>query len=328
MRNLLCTTIVLMLGLCVARRPLVADTPQPPEGFHAIFDGQSLTGWHGDNPHQTVKAPPASRVQAIAAQQEDFLAHWRVEDGQLVNDGHGPYATTDQEFGDLELLLEYCTVPKADSGIYLRGTPQVQIWDYTQAGGKWDRGADRGSGGLHNNSADAPGRLPLVLADRPFGQWNQFRIVQLGSRTTVELNGQRVVDNAIMENYWDQDRLTPLRPRGPIHLQTHGGEIRWRNIFVREIPADEANRRCAATIASRDLPRSSMVVICPAGPAPSTTMKCVTAPSCANRAKVACCLQRSSMRTLSCGWSSNCPLAETMGWPFAIPATVEPRTMG
>ena len=82
-----------------------------------------------------------------------------------------------------------------------------------------------------------------MLADRPFGQWNQFRIVQIGSRTTVWLNDQLVVDNAIMEDYWDADRRTPLRPRGPIHLQTHGGEIRWRNLFVRAIPADEANRR-------------------------------------------------------------------------------------
>jgi hypothetical protein len=43
-----------------------------------------------------------------------------------------------------------------------------------------------------------------------------------------------------MENYWDRQR--PLFPRGNIQLQTHGGEIRWRNIYVREIPAEEANK--------------------------------------------------------------------------------------
>ena len=43
-----------------------------------------------------------------------------------------------------------------------------------------------------------------------------------------------------MENYWDRKR--PLYPKGSIQLQTHGGEIRWRNIFVREIPAQEANQ--------------------------------------------------------------------------------------
>ncbi len=219
-----------------------AAEPETPQGFRALFNGKDLTGWHGDNPHQTAKAPSEEQKASIDAQQEEYLAHWRVEDGELVNDGHGPYATTNEEFGDIELLVDYKTVPLADSGIYLRGTPQVQIWDYSEAGGKWDRGADKGSGGLFNNSPDAPGKHPLVLADRPFGQWNHFRILQVGSRTTVYLNDKLVVDNAIMENYWDKDRLAPLPPRGPIHLQTHGGEIRWRNIALREIPAEEANK--------------------------------------------------------------------------------------
>ena len=102
-----------------------------------------------------------------------------------MNDGNGPYATTEREYGDIELLVEYRTVAKADSGIYLRGNPQVQIWDYTKEGGKWDRGADKGSGGLWNNSAGAPGKDPLVLADKPFGEWNAFRILQVGDKTTV-----------------------------------------------------------------------------------------------------------------------------------------------
>jgi hypothetical protein len=170
--------------------------------------------------------------------------HWRVEDGELVNDGRGAYLTTDREFGDIELLVDYKTVPKADSGIYLRATPQIQIWDYTEEGGKWHIGADKGSGGLWNNSAGAPGKDPLVLADRPFGEWNRFRIMQVGARTTVYLNDQLVVKHAIWENFWD--RSSPLFPRGVIQLQTHGGEIRWRNLFLREIPAEEANRILAS----------------------------------------------------------------------------------
>ncbi len=214
-------------------------TTSKPE-LRAIFNGQDLKGWHGDNPHDTVKAKPEGRAQKIADQQPEFLKHWSVENSELVNDGHGPYATTDEEYGDIELTLEYKTVAKADSGIYLRGTPQVQIWDFTKEGGKWDRNADKGSGGLFNNSPGAPGQLPSVLADKPFGEWNKFRIIQVGSRTSVELNGQLVVDRAIMENYWDKARQQPLPARGPIHLQTHGGEIRWRELKLREIPVDEA----------------------------------------------------------------------------------------
>jgi len=130
-------------------------------------------------------------------------------------------------------------VAKADSGIYLRCYPQVQIWDTTKEGGKWDRGADKGSGGLFNNKRTSPGRDPLVHADKPFGEWNRFRILMVGERVTVYLNDKLVVDHARLENYWDAK--LPLRRKGPIQLQTHGGEIRWRNAFIREIPADEAN---------------------------------------------------------------------------------------
>src|SRR5690606_11744224 len=105
-------------------------------------------------------------------------------------------------------------------------------------GGKWHLGADKGSGGLWNNSPGAPGKDPLVKADRPFGEWNSIRIVQIGERTWVWLNDQLTVDGARMENFWDRSK--PLPRTGPIQLQTHGGEIRWRNIRIREIGAEEA----------------------------------------------------------------------------------------
>ena len=61
----------------------------------------------------------------------------------------------------------------------------------------------------------------------------------VGSRVSVWLNSKLVVDHALLENYYD--RKTPVPAKGPIQLQTHGGEIRWRNIFLREIPSQEAN---------------------------------------------------------------------------------------
>ena len=110
-------------------------------------------------------------------------------------------------------------------------------------------GRAKGSGGLWNNSPGAPGKDPLVLADKPFGEWNRFRIVMVGSRVSVWLNEKPVVDHAILENYYDKGdksltagQRRPVPAKGPIQLQTHGGEIRWRNVFAREIPAEEANR--------------------------------------------------------------------------------------
>ncbi len=219
----------------------------PPKGFEALFNGKDLSGWHGMGHFDPRKLAAMSDEERARKREEDMASvreHWRVEDGDIVNDGQGVYLTTDREFGDYEFWIDYKTVPKADSGIYLKATPQVQIWDFTEEGGKWNLGADKGSGGLWNNSAGAPGKDPLVLADKPFGEWNRFRIIQVGARTTVYLNDKLVVDHALLENFWD--RSSPLFPRGVIQLQTHGGEIRWRNVFVREIPADEANRILSA----------------------------------------------------------------------------------
>jgi len=232
--------------LTLVPRLTAAEEPTPPPGFRAIFNGNDLSGWHGMghfDPRKLDAMSAEDRAAKRAKDLADLRAHWRVEGGEIVNDGKGVYLTTDAEYGDFELLLDYKTVAKADSGVYLRATPQVQIWDFTEAGGKWSRGADKGSGGLWNNTSGAPGKDPLVLADKPFGEWNHFRILLIGARTSVWLNEHLVVDHAALENFWDRGRS--LRPRGPIQLQTHGGEIRWRNVFLREIPAAEAARRLA-----------------------------------------------------------------------------------
>ena len=218
----------------------------PPDGFTSLFNGENLDGWYGkvsSNPTKFAELPAEERKSKIDAWTEEARKHWTVENGELVNDGNGPYLVTNGEFTDYELLIDYKTVAGADSGIYLKGTPQVQIWDFTDES-KFKLGADKGSGGLWNNSPGAAGKDPAELADKPFGEWNSFRIRQLGARTSVWLNGKMVVDNAIMENYWD--RQSPLYAKGPIELQTHGGEIRWRNIYIREIGSNEANQLLAS----------------------------------------------------------------------------------
>lgn len=211
-----------------------------PKGFKALFNGKDLSGWWGlgTEPYKTYislsEADLAARKQKSLP---DIQAHWRVENGELVNDGQGLYLTTDKFYGDFELRLEYRTVPKADSGVYLRGCPQVQIWDSTEKE-KFNLGADKGSGGLWNNTAGAKGKDPLEKADKPFGEWNTLRILMAGEYVTVYLNDRLVVDHARMENYFDRGQ--PLPAKGPIQLQTHGGEIRWRRLYIREMGEAEA----------------------------------------------------------------------------------------
>jgi Domain of Unknown Function (DUF1080) len=213
-----------------------------PEGFVPLFNGNDLTGWHGlktMDPRKFEALGGDEKAKALADGAEDLKKHWRVEDGVIINDGQGAYLTTDKDYGDVELLVDFKIDPKGDSGVYLRGTPQVQIWDFSEP--RYARmGADKGSGGLWNNAAGAPGKDPLVKADKPIGEWNTFRIIQVGARTTIFLNDKLVVDHATLANYWNQS--LPIPARGPIQLQTHDHEIFWRNIAAHEIPPDEADQ--------------------------------------------------------------------------------------
>jgi hypothetical protein len=208
-----------------------------PEGFTSLFNGKNLQGWWGldtVNPESWINLPEEDLAQKRANSLTDIQKHWRVENQELVNDGKGLYLTTIQNFSDFELQLEYKTVPLADSGIYLRGYPQVQIWDTTEAGGKWRFGAEKGSGGLWNNRP-GDGWQPLVHADKPFGEWNHFRIIMKDDRVTIYLNQQLVVEDAVLINYWHKKTKKPILSEGPIQLQTHGGEIRWRNLYLKEL---------------------------------------------------------------------------------------------
>jgi len=152
--------------------------------------------------------------------------HWRVADGVLIFDGEGKSLCTAKDYADFELLVDWKIHEEGDSGIYLRGTPQVQIWDPNLRG--------VGSGGLFNNKKHPS--EPLVTADNSIGEWNTFRIRMVGEKVTVWLNGKLVVDNVTMENYWERDK--PIYPTGQIELQNHGNQLYFKNIFIREIPRE------------------------------------------------------------------------------------------
>ncbi|MGB8170692.1 MAG: DUF1080 domain-containing protein [Chthoniobacteraceae bacterium] len=241
----------------------VALAAEPPKGYTPLFNGKDLAGWFGwstKDPRDLLAMTPEQLAEykqksiegglPAGKQGADHInAHWKVEGDEIVNDGKGLYLTTDKNYGDIELLVDYKALPDGDSGIYLRGVPQVQIWDSTK-GDPRGLGQDKGSGGLWNNEKGSAGKDPLVNADKPLGEWNHFRILMVGSRVTVYLNDKLVVDHAILENYFDKKKPAearlPILPRGPIQLQTHGSEIRWRNLFVREIGSDEANQILAS----------------------------------------------------------------------------------
>ena len=210
-----------------------------PEGFTSLFNGKDLTGWKGlvGNPKSRAAMSPEELAEAQKKADELMRAHWSVQDGALVFDGKGQSLCTEKEYGDFELYVDWKILKAGDSGIYLRGSPQVQIWD-TEHPDYFRHGAEKGSGSLWNNQKNP--RFPSKKADKPVGEWNTFYIRMIGERVTIKLNDELVVDNVVMENLWE--RSLPIYPRGQIELQNHGNTLYFKNIYLREIPPDEANQ--------------------------------------------------------------------------------------
>lgn len=223
---LFCAGLLLVPALWSARSQADEDKAGPkdnvpPPGFTALFNGKDLSGWQGlVQINKRAKMSKEELEKAQKAANEKFLPHWTVKDGIINYDGKGNNLQTVKDYGDIELYVDWKIEKKGDSGIYLRGNPQVQIWDNPE-----------GSGGLYNNQKNP--RKPIAFADKSVGQWNTFHIVMKGDKCTIKLNGKLVVDDTPLENYWEKGK--PLPATGPIELQHHGDKLWFKNIYVKEL---------------------------------------------------------------------------------------------
>ncbi|TRZ77996.1 MAG: DUF1080 domain-containing protein [Chitinophagaceae bacterium] len=202
-------------------------------GFVNLFNGKDLTGWKGlvSNPIALSKMSDSALQVAQQKANESIQKDWIVKDGLLIFTGHGDNLATEKKYGDIEMYVDWKITEKGDAGIYLRGSPQVQIWDTSRR----EVGAQVGSGGLYNNTK-YPSK-PLLVADNKIGEWNTFHIIMKGEKVTVYLNGMLVTDNVILENYWD--RKIPIFTKEQIELQAHGTYVAYRNIYLRELPSED-----------------------------------------------------------------------------------------
>jgi hypothetical protein len=184
---------------------------EPPPGFVSLFNGKDLKSWKN----------------------ADKQPEWTVENGLIHYTGEkGKNLATAKNYKDFEMWVDWKITKGGDSGIYLRGKPQVQIWDSTVLEGNLKSDRNKGSGGLWNNKPGSNGKVPLEAKDKKVGEWNTFYIKMVGAKVTVVLNGAIVVDNAIFLE-------GKIPPEGPIELQVHGTPLWFRNVFVREITADK-----------------------------------------------------------------------------------------
>ena len=229
-RYALWTLAFLCLACVAATVSQAAELNKPPEGFVALFNGKDLDGWKGlvGDPEKRAKMTPEDLAKAQAAADEKMRASWKAVDGILTFNGKGDSICTKKDYADFEMLVDWKIESHGDSGVYLRGSPQVQIWDPAQ----WPEG----SGGLYNNEKNP--KKPLKCADKPIGEWNSFRIKMVGDKVTVHLNDVLVVDNVVLENYWDRSK--PIYPAGQIELQNHGSNLYFRSVFIKELPSANA----------------------------------------------------------------------------------------
>ena len=238
-----------------SRSPTKADSSTdntPPSGFTALFNGMDLTGWKGlahRNANERRKLTGDALKVAQETADKTMHEHWSVSEGILTYDGKGQSLCTSRDYGDFELYVDWKIPAGADSGIYLRGTPQVQIWDpwdtRTKDGAdaltsteQWVKtyrnGRNLGSGSLWNNKRWR--NFPLTIADKPAGEWNTFFIRMVGEKVSIWLNDKLVVDRVKLENYWDKTGTIPIPRSDQIELQHHGSELFFKNLYIRELP--------------------------------------------------------------------------------------------
>lgn len=195
--SVLLTAVALLVAPSGAQEKAGPKDNKPPDGFTALFNGKDISNWKD------------------ADKQADS---WKVQDGIINYTGKGgKNLTTAKDYKDFELWVDWKIGKGGDSGIYVRGAPQIQIWDNKE-----------GSGGLWNNKGGSPGKVPLVVADKPVGEWNTFYVKMIGPKVTVKLNDKLVVDNADMLD-------GKVKPEGTIELQVHGNPLFFKNVYVKEL---------------------------------------------------------------------------------------------
>ena len=238
-------------AVLIATAALAAPLAAQESGFTSLFNGKDLSGWKippGDNGHWKVvdgtididaESESKAEDKSLWTEREfgDFVLRvdWRMKETPYVNPNVHivkPDGTSKKDLQGKPILI---AVPDSDSGIYLRGTSkaQVNIWC-------WPVGSGEVYGYRTDDSMPAAvraGVTPKKLADHDIGKWNTFEITMKGSRLSVVLNGERVIDNA---------ELPGVPARGPIALQHHGAKkdgkwvsppalVQFKNISIREL---------------------------------------------------------------------------------------------
>jgi len=203
------TFLTLIAAVALA---LQAGAASPEDGFVPLFNGKDLTGWKLRNPNAK--------------------SYWTVEDGILKNTiqkgDHGVDLLTEKKFWNFTVRFEYMVPDGSNSGFYLRGRHEIQILGDYKSG----KPAPGGNGALYAFKA------PDVFASKPGNEWQTCEATIIGNKITVILNGKKIHDNVVCDRPTGGEVDNKVKEPGPILLQGDHGTVWFRNIRIKELPAE------------------------------------------------------------------------------------------
>jgi hypothetical protein len=208
-------TGVVACAFCFASAALTVAAGE----WKPLFNGKDLSGW------QAIDGP---------------ISSWKVEDGVLFcSGGGGGWLSTDKEYANFEIELEFRVPPGGNSGVFLRaphqGNPafagmEIQVLD--DAAPEYAKLQPyQYCGSLYGIAA------PKTRESKPAGQWQKLAVTCNGRRVQVTLNGKAIVD-ANLDEHPDKVAEHPgiKRAGGYVGLQNHGTRLDYRNVRLRELP--------------------------------------------------------------------------------------------
>ena len=223
-------------------KKITAEPGQPPSDAIVLFDGTSLDNW------ESTKGEPTK---------------WRLVDGALESVKGAGYIRTKQSFGDCQLHIEWAAPIRVEgqgqgrgnSGVFLMGNYEIQVLDSYETEVLPDgsnKNPNYADGQAASVYAENP---PMVNACRKPGEWQTYDIVfhqPIWEGETLKWPGSVTVfhNGVLVQDHWEMEGLTthcrrrPLKPHAnklPLQLQDHGNPVRFRNIWLREIPSRYAN---------------------------------------------------------------------------------------
>ena len=187
----------------------VLSPAEAKEGFKLLFNGRDLTGWKYRRP--------------------DGKRSWSAQNGMLCNvlgkDEHGTDLLTEDTFRDFVVRYEFQVPPGSNSGLYLRGRHEIQIFDDFKAG-KPEMG---GNGAIYSVKPAS------LFASRRPGQWQHAEVRIHGQKISVVLNGVTIHDQVECPRGTGGHLDENLDQPGPLLLQGDHGSVAFRNVRIKAL---------------------------------------------------------------------------------------------